>query len=125
MKERHINLNSELSNKNSFFQEFHYRCFLFVAVIVSLLVTTLVMHILCKHMKLKTLVTSLALQQIKEVGAVSKQEHISMSHDIECKCKTQWYTICMLIISLLGIVVCLDLNIRKLKVFRGHLLSMQ
>ena len=31
------------------------------------------MSILCKHMKLKTLVTSLDLQQIKEVGVVTKQ----------------------------------------------------
>ena len=47
-------------------------------------------------MKLKSLVTSLALQQIKEVGVVAKQEHISIAQDIECTCKIQWYTIIML-----------------------------
>ena len=36
--------------------------FLFIAAIISLLVTSLVMYILCKHTKFKTPVTSLALQ---------------------------------------------------------------
>ena len=51
------------------------------------MVTTEVMYILCKHMKLKTLVTSLALQQIKEVGVVAKQEGVTLVQDIECTCK--------------------------------------
>ena len=41
-------------------------------------------------MKLKSLVTSLALQQIKEVGMVGKQEHVSIVQDIECTCKILW-----------------------------------
>ena len=47
--------------------------FLFVTAKISLLVTTLVMNILFKQRKLKTLVASLALQQIK-VGVVATQE---------------------------------------------------
>ena len=35
-------------------------------------------------MNLKTLVTSLALQQIKEVVVVTKQEGITLVKDIEC-----------------------------------------
>ena len=35
-------------------------------------------------MQLKSLVTSLALQQIKEVGRVAKQQHVSIVQDIEC-----------------------------------------
>ena len=61
------------------------------------------MYILRKHMKLRTLVTSLALQQIKEVGAVTRQEDILLN--IECTCKIQWYTILMLSLSLLGLMV--------------------
>ena len=52
-----------------------------------LVVTTIVMYILCKHMKLKTLVTSLALQQIKDLDMVAKQEHVFRVQDIECTCK--------------------------------------
>ena len=87
------------------------------------MVTVVVSFIICKHTKLKSLVTSLALQQIREVGAVTKQERISILHDIECTCDIQWYTICMLTILLLGIAVFLILNIRKLKLSGGHLFS--
>ena len=55
----------EKPSKNFFFNNFILNIFLFVTAIISLLVTILVISILCKHTKLKTLVTSLALQQIK------------------------------------------------------------
>ena len=77
---------------------------MFVTTLILLVVTTIVMYILCKHMKLKSLVTSLALQQIKEVGIIAKQEHVSIVQDIECTCKIQWYTILMLSLSILGSV---------------------
>ena len=40
-------------------------------------------------MKLNTLVTSLALQQIKEVGVVAKQESITFVLNMECISKIQ------------------------------------
>ena len=54
---------------------------------------------------------------------VTKQEYVSIIHDIECTCKIQWYTICMLSVSILGIVIFIILSARKVKVFRGHLFS--
>ena len=51
------------------------------------MVTMIVMYILYKHVELITLVTSLALQQIKEVGVVAKQEYVTLMKDIECTCK--------------------------------------
>ena len=83
------------------------------------MVTSKVLYKICKHSKLKSLVTSLALQQLGEVDTVTKQERVSVLHDIE----VQWYTICMLIISILGIVTVIILNTRKLKLFRGHFSS--
>ena len=82
-------------NKNFFFNNYTVDIFLFVTAITLLIVTPIVMHLLCKHMKLKSLVTSLALQQIKEVGAVAKQESVTLVQDIICYCKIQWYTILM------------------------------
>ena len=73
--------------------------------------------------QIKSLVTSLTLQQIREVGMVTKQEYVSVMHDIECTCKIQWYTICMLTLSILGIVAFIIINTRRLKLFRGHLFS--
>ena len=58
--------------------------FLFVTALVSLAVTTIVMHILSRYTKLKSLATSTALQQIREAGAVSKQKHISVECTLKC-----------------------------------------
>ena len=43
------------------------------------------MYILCKHMKLKILVSSIALQQIKDVSAVTRQEDIMPNIEYTCK----------------------------------------
>ena len=67
-------------------------------------------------MKLKVLVASLALQQIKEVGEVETQETLQY---IECICKIQWYTILILGKLLLGLTIFVIIKLRKLKVFRG------
>ena len=64
----------EMPSKNFFFRNFILNVFLFVTAVISLLAMILVISILCKQMKLKTFEASLALQQIKEVGAVATQE---------------------------------------------------
>ena len=74
-------------------------------------------------MKPRSLVTSLASHQIKEVGAVAKQEHVSLVHYIEYTCKIQWCTIIMLNLSILSMVIFITLKAKKLKLFRGHLFS--
>ena len=73
-----------MPNKNFFSNNFTMDVFLFVAAIISLLVMILVMYILCTHMKLKMLITSIALQQIKEVGTVYRHEDTMLN--IECTC---------------------------------------
>ena len=87
------------------------------------MVTTIVIHIVCRHTKLKSLVTSLALQQIRGADVVSKQEHISVMHIIECTCTMQRCTTATLALVILSIIIFLAINVRKLKLFRGHLFS--
>ena len=67
-----------MAKKNTFFNIYTVDVSLFVAVIIPLLVTTVVLLIIWKHTKLKSLVPSLVLQQIRKVGAMTKQEHISV-----------------------------------------------
>ena len=55
-------------------------------------------------MKLKSLITSLALQQIKGVDTLAKLDHVSVAHNIDCTCKIQWYMIFMLSLSILVIL---------------------
>ena len=81
--------------KNSFFNNYTIMFFLLVTTLISLLATSILLFIICKHAKLKSLVTSLALMQSREEDAVTKHEHLSMIHDIDCTSKIQWYIICM------------------------------
>ena len=73
-------------------------------------------------MKLKTLATSLALQQIKEVGTVVTLETL---HCNECTCTIRCYTISMLGILLLGLILFICTKFRKLKLFRGYFFSVK
>ena len=82
LQKRHNN-GLDLANKNSFFNNYTIDIFLFVTALISLVVTSIVLYIICKHSKLKSLVTSLSLQQIREVGRVAKHEHVSITHDIK------------------------------------------
>ena len=61
-------------NKNFFSNNYIVTVFLFISVIISLLITTLAIYLLHKHKKLRTLVHSLALNQVKEVGTVTQEE---------------------------------------------------
>ena len=78
MKEWHNDNDLELANKSFFFNNYMVDVSLFVTAIILFMFKTIVMYILCKCTSLKCLVTSLALQQIKEVGMVAKQEHVSI-----------------------------------------------
>ena len=113
--ERH-NTGLDLGNKNSFFIIILYIC-MFVMAIISFVVMSIAIYIICRHTKLKSVATSLALQQIREVGMVAKQEHVSITHDVQCTCKIQWYTIFMLSLAVLGIIIFIVLNARKNAVY--------
>ena len=57
------------TNKNFFSNNYILDIFIFVSSIISLISTTLIIYLICKHKKIRMLVASLALQQIKEVSA--------------------------------------------------------
>ena len=54
LTERHDNMDENLPNKNYFSNNFIVDVFLFVTAIISLLVTTLAIYLLCKPEKLRT-----------------------------------------------------------------------
>ena len=78
--------------------------FLFITAIISVLVTNLAIYLLCKHRKLRTLVASLALQQVKEVGAVTQKE-------INTECIILTYT--SLALTFFSLVMVAILHYRK------------
>ena len=114
---KHIDDNTLDSNKNSFFNNYVIEIF-FVTALISLIVMIVVLYIVCKHAKLKSLVTSIALQQNKGMDATFDQDLVN---DVHCTCKIQWHTTAMLLLILLVITFVITINFRKLRLFRGYL----
>ena len=86
-----------------------------ISVIVSLLATTLTIYLLCKHKKHQTIIASLVLHQVKEVGAELTQK------EINSECRTLAYI--DIILTILGLVMVTILHYRKLKFCRGCMFS--
>ena len=118
LKERHDidELDIEFLNKNFFTNNFIIDAFVFVSVIILVITTMIIMYTLCKHNKLRALVMSLALQQVKEV----KVEEVK-DENYKCKCISQFYIILALIIVIIGLVVFTILQVRRIRLCRGQL----
>ena len=102
-------------NKN-FFNSQVVKIFKFVVAIVLIIATGVTIYAICKHNKLRVLVTSLALQQVKEV----KAEDIENIHP-KCKCTAQFYIILTLSIAMISLIIFTILQLRRTKLCRGHL----
>ena len=90
--------------------------FLFIAATLSMIAMTATVHILCKHAKLKALVTGIALQPIKGTDVIFG----SINNSENCTCKAQWYMIGALTVMIIGLILA---TTRKCRIFRGHLFS--
>ena len=64
------------NSKHSFFNNIIMDIFLFIAAIISLLATTVIIYLVCKHTKLKALVTEIAFHPIKQTVALLNKENI-------------------------------------------------
>ena len=105
LQERHDNM--ELNTNNNFFSEnYIVDIFMFISVIISLLATTLTAYLLCKHKKLRMLIASLVLHQVKEVGTVTQKE-------INSEYRTLAYI--GIVLTILGLVMITILHYRKSK----------
>ena len=73
LKERYVSTVEPLNNpnKNFFSNNYIVDTFVFTSSIMSLISTTLVVYLFCKHKHIRTLVASLILHKIKEVEASS------------------------------------------------------
>ena len=111
-KERHDieELELKTSYKNLFTNNFIIDIFIFMIAIVLVITTMIIIYALCKHNKLRTLVASLALQQVKQVKAVITKEEYYM-----CKCTSQFYVILDLSIAIIGLVIFATLQVRRIK----------
>ena len=118
-KEKHNieELEKEIANKK-FFNSKIVKIFKFMVAIISIIAMVVTIYAICKHNKLRALVTSLALQQVKEVKAENKE-----NIDNNCECTVQLYIILTLSIVMIGLIVFAILQLRKIKLCRVQLFS--
>ena len=82
-----------MQTKN-FFNSQVIKIFQFIVAIISIIATIVTIYAICKHNTLRALVTSLALQQVKEVKA-DDVENVNY----KCECTTQFYIILALSVA--------------------------
>ena len=84
--------------KNEFFDNIATDIFLFLVAIISMLAVIAIIHIVCRHVKLKALLTGIAFQPVKQAEAVAL-------HQTKEYCTAQWYaTAALTMMTILPIV---------------------
>ena len=90
--------------------------FLFIAAIISMLAIIAIIHIVCEHAKLKTLLTGIAFQPIK-------QTEVAATKQIQQHCTVQWYAIAALALMIVLLIVYICLTIQRCTIFKKRLYS--
>ena len=104
------------TNRNFFFNNHIVDIFVFISAIMSLISTTLTIYLLCKQKKIRALIASLVLHQVKEVGAIS-----GSSGKTNSECTTLAYM--RIILTILGLIIVTFLHYRKSRFCKGHRFS--
>ena len=90
--------------------------FVYTSAIILLLTTTLTAYLLCKHKKVRVLITSLVLHQVKEVGTIPES-----SGETNSECTTLAYI--GITLTILCLIIVMFFNYRKTKICKGHRFS--
>ena len=88
MNERH-DIDIESPYKNFFTNNFIVDIFIFTVAVSSAITTLITLYLLWKHNKVRTLVASVALQQVKEVSTSATKQDTNNAWD----CTSQFYII--------------------------------
>ena len=103
-----------VNTSKTFFSNNHIvNIFMFISLIISLPSTTLTIYLLCKHKKIRALIASLVLHQVKEIGTISKESN--------SECTTLAYIGIML--TMLTLIIVMFLHYRKSRFCKGHRFS--
>ena len=102
--------------KNEFFDNVAIDIFLFAAPIISMLTVIAIMHLVCRHSKLKTLLTGIVFQPVNQAGAVVTKQAKEF-------CTAQWYTTAALTVLTILLIVYICLSNQKCTLFKIRLYS--
>ena len=112
LHERHENMIFN-TNKNLFSNNHIMDIFVFISAIILLLTITLTVYLLCKQMKIRVLITSLVLDQVKEAGTVPQETN--------SECTTLAYI--GIILTILSLIIVTFLHYRKSNFCKSHRFS--
>ena len=87
--------------------------FVFASSVISLMSTSLIIYLLCKHKQIRTLITSLVLHKIKDIEA--------SSNETNSECKTLAYI--GIILTILSLIIVTFLHYRKSRFCKGYKFS--
>ena len=110
----------KVNNKNikdSFLDNIIMDVFLFIATILSMIATAVFIHLVCRHAKLKALLTGIAFQPVKQTEAIfgnGKEEQI---------CAMHWYTIAALTLMVILLTIYILDTTQKCTIFKRTLYS--
>ena len=115
LKERHVSTIKSLNHTNKNFFSYNYivDIFMFATSVISLISTTLIVYLFCKHKQIRILMTSLILHKIKNVEA--------SSNETNSECKTLAYI--GIVLTILSLIIVTFLHYRKSRLCKGHKLS--
>ena len=111
LQERHESTSN--TNKNFFSNNHIMDILMFISSILSLISATLIIYLMCKQKKIRTLVVSLVLHQVKEVGTTSREtnsEHTTSAY-------------IGIILKILSLIIVTFLHYRKSRFCKGHRFS--
>ena len=103
LEERHVSRTLNYSSKNFFSNIYIVNIFVFASSVISLISTTQIIYLFCKHKQIRTLITSLVLHKIKDVEA--------RSNETNSECKTLAYM--GIILTVLSLIIVTFLHYRK------------
>ena len=83
-----------------------------------IIATVVTIYAICKHNKLRALVTTLALQHVKELKAWGIK-----NINYNCECTIQFYIFLSLSIAMINLIIFAILPLRRIKLCRGQLFS--
>ena len=100
--------------KNEFFDNIAVDIFLFAAAIISMLTVLAIIHLVCRHSKLKALLTGIAFQPVNQAEAMVTKQAKEF-------CTAQWYTIAALTVLTILLIVYICLSNQKCAMFKRRL----
>ena len=115
-KSQMLDKTQENKPNNEFFNNIAVDIFLFVATIISMLAVAAIVHLVCRHAKLKALLMGIAFQPVKQAEAAVTQQTKEF-------CTAQWYTIAALTVLTIMLIVYICLSNQKCSLFKRRLYS--